>query len=62
VFAVVTWQLFRSAVVDWITLALALLSALLLFRTNLNSLWLVLGGALAGLFAQCGAGALARGF
>jgi chromate transporter len=46
--AVVTWQLFRSAVVDWITLALAAFSALLLFRTRINSLWLVLGGGLAG--------------
>lgn len=49
--AVVTWQLFRSAVVDWITLTLAALSALLLFRTRINSLWLVLGGGVVGWIA-----------
>jgi chromate transporter len=47
--AVVTWQLFRAAVVDWTTLALATLSFVLLFRYRVNSVWLVLGAALAGL-------------
>jgi chromate transporter len=46
--AVVTRQLFRSAVVDWITLTLAALSTILLFRTRINSLWMVLGGGLVG--------------
>jgi chromate transporter len=46
--AVVTWQLFRAAVVDWTTLALAALSFVLLLRYRVNSVWLVLGAALAG--------------
>lgn len=47
--AVVTWPLFRSAVVDWLTLAMAAVSLLLLLRFRTNSMWLVLGGALLGL-------------
>jgi len=46
--AVVTWQLFRSAVVDWTTLILAGLSFILLMRYRVNSVWLVLGGAMIG--------------
>ncbi len=46
---VVTWQLFRSAVVDWTTLALAVLSLVLLARYSVNSAWMVLGGALVGI-------------
>jgi len=49
VMAGVTWQLASAAVVDVVTLALALVSALLLFRYRLNSAWLVGGGAVAGL-------------
>lgn len=47
--AVVTWQLGRTALVDWLTLGLAAMSAILLLRFKLNSAWLVLGGALVGL-------------
>lgn len=47
--AAVTWELARSAVVDWWTALLALTSALLLLRFRVNSAWLVLVGALAGL-------------
>jgi chromate transporter len=46
--AVVAWQLFRLAVVDSTTLALAGLSFLLLIRYRVNSVWLVLGGAVIG--------------
>jgi chromate transporter len=46
--AVVTWQLFRAAVVDWTTLVLAGLSFFLLLRYRINSVWLVLGGAVIG--------------
>ena len=46
--AVVTWQLFRAAVVDWTTLILAGLSFFLLLRYRMNSVWLVLGGAVVG--------------
>jgi len=47
--AAVTWQLARSALVDWLTLLLAVLSGLLLIRFKINSAWLVLGGAGVGL-------------
>jgi chromate transporter len=46
--AVVTWQLGRAAVVDWLTAALAVLAALLLLRFRVNAVWLVLGGAVTG--------------
>jgi chromate transporter len=46
--AAVTWELARAAVVDGLTLLLALIAAILLVRFKLNSTWLVLGG---GLFA-----------
>jgi chromate transporter len=47
--ALVTWQLARSALVDWITIALAVVSALLLFRLpRLNSAWLIVGAGLIG--------------
>jgi chromate transporter len=45
----VTWQLGRAALVDWVTIALAFISALLLMRWRVNSAWLILGGALIGL-------------
>jgi chromate transporter len=46
--AVVSWQLFRSAVVDGTTLVLAVLSLFLLIVYRVNSVWLVVGGALIG--------------
>ena len=47
--AVVTWQLGRAALVDWVTVSLGLVAALLVFRVRVNSAWLVLGGGLIGL-------------
>jgi len=47
--AVVTWRLGRDAIIDLPTALLALASAVLLIRYRLNSLWLVIGGALFGL-------------
>jgi chromate transporter len=47
--AVVSWQLFRAAVVDWLTLILAAAAFLLLVRYRVNSTWLVLGGAAIGI-------------
>jgi chromate transporter len=47
--AVVTWQLGASALVDWLTLALAAIAAAVLIRWKINSAWLVLGGAGIGL-------------
>ena len=46
---VVTYQLGRAALLDTATLMIAILSALLLFKTRLNSAWLVLAGAILGL-------------
>jgi|HubBroStandDraft_6_1064221.scaffolds.fasta_scaffold29840_3 chromate transporter len=46
---VVTWQLARSAIVDWVTVALAIASALLVFSfPRLNSAWLVAGAGVLG--------------
>jgi len=47
---VVTYQLGRAAVVDLVTLALALISAFILFRLRINSAWLILAGAIVGWF------------
>src|SRR6516225_1594335 len=47
--AFVSWQLVRSAVVDWITLAIAVLGAAVLFRfPRLNSAWLIAAAGLVG--------------
>jgi chromate transporter len=46
---VVTYQLGRAAVIDVPTIVLALVSAIALFFFRLNSVWLILGGAVAGL-------------
>jgi chromate transporter len=43
----VSAQLARTAIVDWFTMAVAVLSAVLLFRYRLNSAWLILGSAAA---------------
>lgn len=45
----VAWQLGRAAIVDPLTAALALASLAALVRTRLNSAWLVLAGAVAGI-------------
>jgi chromate transporter len=50
--AVVAVQLARAAIVDMLTAALAVGSAVLLLRFKVNSTWLVVGGALAGIFAM----------
>jgi chromate transporter len=50
--AVVTWQLARAALVDPLTIAAAVVSAVLLFRFRVNSAWLVLAGAAVGLVAE----------
>jgi len=47
--AVVTAQLATSALVDGLTVALAVAGAACLFLLRVNSSWLVLGGAIAGL-------------
>jgi chromate transporter len=50
--AAVTVQLGGAALTDWLTVLLAVLSGLLLFRSHINSAWLVLAGALVGLAAS----------
>lgn len=54
--AAVTWQLGRAALVDWLTVLLALLAAGLLLHFKINSAWLVLAGGLVGLVARLLAG------
>jgi len=46
---VVTWQLGRAALVDFLTVMLAAASAVLLIRYKINSAWLVLAGGVVGL-------------
>ena len=50
--AVVTFQLSRAAIVNVTTLALAVVSAVLLLRFRVNSFWLVIGGALVGFLTR----------
>jgi chromate transporter len=47
--AAVTWQLARAAVVDVFTAGLLILSGGLLLGARVNSAWLIMGGAVAGL-------------
>jgi chromate transporter len=50
--AVVTWQLGRAALVDWLTVGIVIASCVALFRFQLNSAWLVIVGGLIGLFVR----------
>ncbi len=50
--AVVTWELGRAALVDWLTVVLAILSTLVVLRFQVNSAWLVVVGGLVGVLAQ----------
>jgi chromate transporter len=47
--AFVTWQLFRSAVVDPPTVAIAVASALVLFTARTNPAWIVMGAGVIGI-------------
>jgi chromate transporter len=46
--AAVTWQLGRTAIIDWFTIILMILTLVLVLRVKINSTWLILGGALVG--------------
>ncbi|MBD1913646.1 MULTISPECIES: chromate transporter [unclassified Leptolyngbya] len=48
----VTYTLGAAALVDWLTITLAVLSAIAVFRLKINSAWLVLAGGLMGLAAH----------
>ena len=48
----VTWQLGRAAVVDALTGGLAVVSAVLLVRYKVNSVWLILVAAVLGILAS----------
>ena len=45
----VSWQLARTAIVDPLTVAIALVTFVLLWRTRLNNAWFIAAGALIGL-------------
>ena len=47
----VAWQLGRASIVDAFTLVLAAASMIALLRFRVNSVWLILGGAVAGIVA-----------
>jgi chromate transporter len=46
--AAVLWELGQSALIDGLTIALAILSAIAIFRFQVNSVWLILAGGLTG--------------
>jgi len=48
----VTWQLGVAAIFDFTTIALAIASAFLLLRYQLNSVWLIVMGGIVGLLAR----------
>jgi len=54
--AAVTWQLGQAALVDALTVAIALVAGLLAIRFRVNSAWLVLGGAAVGVIYRLVAG------
>ena len=47
--AVVTWQLSRAALVDVVTVAIAVFSVWLLIRSRINSAWLIFAAGIVGL-------------
>ncbi len=50
--AVVTFDLGQDALADFTTIGIGIVSAILLFRLRVNSAWLVLGGAMAGMILR----------
>jgi chromate transporter len=52
----VTWQLGQAALMDGVTVGLAVVSAVLLVRYRVNSAWLILGAALLGILLALAGG------
>lgn len=50
--AVVTYTLGRTALVDWLTVIVALISGVVVFRFKVNSVWLVLAGGVVGFVSR----------
>ncbi|WP_239651551.1 chromate transporter [Neosynechococcus sphagnicola] len=50
--AVVTWRLGQAALVDVLTLGIAVVSWVMVFGSAVNSVWLVIAGALIGFLVQ----------
>jgi chromate transporter len=50
--AAVSWELGQDAVVDWLTVAIAIASFVALYRYRVNSAWLVLAGGALGFVAM----------
>ena len=50
--AVVTWQLGKASIVDWVTLAIFGVSLIALLRFRINSAWLILASGIVGLFLK----------
>jgi chromate transporter len=48
----VTWQLGRAALVDAVTVGLAVVSAVVLVRYRVNSAWLIVGAGVLGILAS----------
>ncbi|MGG6293765.1 chromate transporter [Leptolyngbya sp. AN02str] len=48
----VVFTLGKSALVDWVTIVLAVLAAIAVFRLKINSAWIVLIGGIAGFIVQ----------
>ncbi|AKG23703.1 chromate transporter [Calothrix sp. 336/3] len=50
--AVVTYTLARTAIIDWLTVVLTVISAIAIFRFRVNSAWLVLAGGIVGFLGR----------
>jgi chromate transporter len=50
--AAVTVEIARAALVDWVTVLLAIVAGVLLIRFKINSTWLIIGGGIIGVIYQ----------
>jgi chromate transporter len=50
--AAVTVEIARAALVDWVTVLLAIVAGVLLIRFKINSTWLIIGGGIIGVLYQ----------